>query len=162
MSAFSKDIVEVDDQGPSLYLVHELLPASKTYYRASENSFQVPVPVELGLENDSPQRSQNLETSTLNSNAEICAPVVAVESSRSNHSPYSPGKTSSSLAPAGLLHSEAITGDFSLRNVFRVPGTATTTKQPHRSTIQHVINRSSDPIVLNIVSMPIARNLFDS
>lgn len=83
------------------------------------------------------------------------SPDVEASPRNDKPSPYSQ-EAGASLAPAGLLHSEAITGEFSLKNVFRVPGSATPAMK------QRASSSSSDPTRLNIVSIPIARNLFDS
>lgn len=152
----------------SVLLTPGLHRASKTCHRVKAVSRVASN--EHATENNTPSRPQHPEVflqhpeeSLPKGHGNGCRPHAVSESSRNNHSPYSTQESGPSLAPAGLLHSEAITGEFSLRNVFRVPGTvAATDKSPASNTIQHINNPSSDPIISGIVDMPIARNLFDS
>lgn len=84
-------------------------------------------------------------------------------STHSNTSPYTQEPGGGSLAPAGVLSQEAMTGDFSLVNVFRVPGVTLENEKIEANVPKKSVSElRSDPTVLGIVSMPVARNLFDS
>lgn len=103
------------------------------------------------------------ETTVPRETAAVAAPNPNHASPHSNTSPYSQEAGGGSLAPAGVLSVEAMTGDFSLVNVFKVPGSSTENYQ-NKATVRRksVVESKSDPTVLGVVSMPIARNLFDS
>ncbi|KAG9242918.1 hypothetical protein BJ878DRAFT_144559 [Calycina marina] len=80
------------------------------------------------------------------------------QSPQSEQSPYAqvPG---ASLAPAGLLSTEAAV-DFSLRNVFKVPGSSR--EATNHVSSSRIFASELDPTKLGLVSVPIARALFDS
>jgi len=64
---------------------------------------------------------------------------------------------------AARLSTEAVSGIISLENVFRFPGSKSSGDQVTSSlTGREIISSNLDVTVLDLVSIPIARNLFDS